>query len=79
MEIDELLQQTVDKGASDLHLMVSSPPVFRIDGALTPQEDIPPLLQKKISIHSSNKLLFQSKEPPLRKNWNWILPIVSPG
>ncbi len=48
MEIDELLQQTVDKGASDLHLMVSTPPVFRIDGALIPQEDIPPFTEEDI-------------------------------
>jgi len=36
----------VDKGASDLHLKVPSRPVLRIDGALIPQEHLPPLTPK---------------------------------
>jgi len=36
MNIEELLQLTVERGASDLHLKVPSPPVLRIDGALMP-------------------------------------------
>jgi len=43
MQIEELLKLTVDKGASDLHLRVPSPPVLRIDGELLPQEDLPPV------------------------------------
>jgi twitching motility protein PilT len=43
MHIDELLKRMVDGGASDLHLTVPSPPVFRIDGVLMPQGDLPPL------------------------------------
>jgi len=43
MEIDELLKLMVDKGASDLHLTVPSPPVLRVDGMLMPQDDLPPL------------------------------------
>ena len=38
-DIDALLTLMVGKGASDLHLTVGSPPVFRIDGALTPLEN----------------------------------------
>lgn len=33
----------VEQGASDLHLKVPSPPVFRIDGTLIPQKDLPSL------------------------------------
>ena len=40
MQLSELLQLTVDKGASDLHLRVPSPPVLRIDGTLLPQENM---------------------------------------
>jgi twitching motility protein PilT len=40
MKIEELLRLMVEKGASDLHLRVPSPPVFRIDGVLLPQEDM---------------------------------------
>jgi len=41
VNIEELLQLTVEKEASDLHLMVPSPPVLRIDGALRPIEELP--------------------------------------
>ena len=50
MELDELLKLMVDKGASDLHLTVPSPPVLRIDGVLIPQEDLPPLTAKDIQL-----------------------------
>lgn len=41
MNIEELLNLMVERGASDLHLRVPSPPVFRIDGALRPLEELP--------------------------------------
>lgn len=41
MQIDELLKSMVNKAASDLHLTVTSPPVFRINGELIPQKDLP--------------------------------------
>jgi twitching motility protein PilT len=36
MNIDELLRQTVERGASDLHLKVGNVPFLRIDGELEP-------------------------------------------
>lgn len=33
----------LDKEASDLHLWVPSPPVLRINGALTPLNELPPV------------------------------------
>jgi len=50
MEMNELLKLMVNKGASDLHLTVSSPPVLRIDGELIPQEDLPPLTAEDIEL-----------------------------
>jgi len=50
MQIDELLKRMVDSGASDLHLKVPSPPVFRIDGLLIPQEDWPSLASRDIEL-----------------------------
>jgi twitching motility protein PilT len=41
MNIEELLHIMVERGASDLHLRVPSPPVLRIDGALQLLEDLP--------------------------------------
>jgi len=48
MEIKRLLSLMVDKGASDLHLKVSSRPVMRIDGVLITQDDFPPLTVENI-------------------------------
>lgn len=36
MNIKDLLQQTVDLGASDLHLIAGIPPTLRVEGVLTP-------------------------------------------
>ena len=40
--LHELLKTMIDRGASDLHLTVASPPQIRIDGVLKPL-DLPPL------------------------------------
>jgi twitching motility protein PilT len=48
LEIGELLQLVVDKGASDLHLRVPSPPVLRIDGRLVPQQDLPAVTAESV-------------------------------
>ena len=43
LHINELLQIMVDKGASDLHLKVPSPPVLRIQGELIVQDNLAPV------------------------------------
>jgi twitching motility protein PilT len=48
MNVDELLRVMVDKNASDLHLKVPMPPIFRIDGDLKPLDDYSPLTGKNI-------------------------------
>ncbi|MCF7907768.1 MAG: type IV pilus twitching motility protein PilT [Candidatus Omnitrophica bacterium] len=35
VNINQLLKQTQDKGASDLHLSADNPPIFRVDGKLS--------------------------------------------
>ena len=40
MDIQALLQLANSRGASDLHLVVNSPPVLRIDGSLNPEADM---------------------------------------
>ena len=44
----KLFEVMAEKGASDLHLRVPSPPVLRIDGVLTPLEDLPPITNKDV-------------------------------
>jgi twitching motility protein PilT len=48
LQIEHLLQEVVDKNASDLHLQVGLRPVLRIDGALTPAHDAPVLDEKMV-------------------------------
>ena len=36
IEMNELLQLAIDEGASDLHIQVGSPPVFRLSGRMQP-------------------------------------------
>lgn len=38
VEIQEILQLVIDKGASDLHLKVGLPPILRVSGLLQPSE-----------------------------------------
>lgn len=42
-KIDELLTDAVAQRASDIHIKVSNPPAFRIDGSLIPQSKYGPL------------------------------------
>ncbi len=43
MEIQQILQEVVNRYASDLHLVVGAPPILRIDGVLSPLPNLEPL------------------------------------
>lgn len=45
-KINEILAQAAEYKASDVHLTVGRPPVFRINGVLVPQDDYPCLSPK---------------------------------
>jgi twitching motility protein PilT len=49
MEINEVLKIAVKQGASDIHLKVGLPPVFRIDGSLYPLKNAARLTPDEIS------------------------------
>jgi twitching motility protein PilT len=48
MDIVTLLELAKSRGASDLHMVVSRPPLLRIDGLLRPMDDQEPLLEEDI-------------------------------
>jgi len=48
MDIFSMLRLAAARGASDLHLVASNPPIFRIDGSLQPVDGIPPLTPEDI-------------------------------
>jgi twitching motility protein PilT len=43
MDIEQIIRLVMERGASDLHLVVPGPPVLRIDGALVDQDHLPGL------------------------------------
>ena len=61
MYIDDLLKIMVKMNASDLHLRVGSPPMFRIFGKLTASKDLPPLTNQ------DGKLIFELITTPAHK------------
>lgn len=48
VKIEQLLQEVIDKDASDLHLQVGLQPMLRVDGSLTPSHDAPPLDEEMV-------------------------------
>ena len=68
MDINELLKLAVDKGASDLHLRVPSPPVVRVDGELQPQDDMPSLTANDVELVLEQIASQAQRETLLREN-----------
>jgi len=50
MDIKKILKEMINRGASDLHLKVASPPVMRINGTLVFAEYEPPSVQDMVSV-----------------------------
>src|SRR6185437_8055984 len=48
MNIRQLLELTINRDASDLHLLVDFPPTLRINGELFPIQNVPPLTSADI-------------------------------
>jgi twitching motility protein PilT len=42
MDLNGLLMRAVELGATDIHLKVGQPPIYRVDGDLSPMADVPP-------------------------------------
>ncbi len=78
MEMMELLKLMVNKGASDLHLTVPSRPVFRIDGELVPQEDLPPLTPKDIEL-ALEQVSTQEQREVFDREWELDFAYSVPG
>ena len=78
MHINELLTLMVNRGASDLHLTVPSPPVFRINGELIPQEDLPPLAAKDIGL-ALEQVSSQEQRAVFDREWELDFAYSVPG
>ncbi len=53
MEIIDILKAAVQKGTSDIHLVIGQPPIVRIDGDLQPLTDFP-----KLTAEESRRLVY---------------------
>ncbi|MBO5947633.1 type IV pilus twitching motility protein PilT [bacterium] len=71
MFIEELLEEVVKKGASDLHVSANLPPIFRIDGKLTRRE------QEPLKPADVENLLFPMLSNEQRRNLeqNWEIDL----
>jgi twitching motility protein PilT len=67
MDIIGLLQLAKSKGASDLHVVVYSPPLFRINGELMPSDDQPALDAEAID-QALNKILTEKEKADFKNN-----------
>jgi len=65
LDIDELLRTMIERKASDLHLRVGSPPIFRIDGVLQPYSE------ERVSVQwineAADKILTDRQKQILQK------------
>ncbi len=78
MEVKELLKLMVNKGASDLHLTVPSPPVLRIDGELVPQDDLPAVDAGDIEA-AFEQVATQEQRAVFASEWELDLAYTMPG
>jgi twitching motility protein PilT len=70
MDIFALLHTASSKGASDLHLVVSSPPLLRVNGSLKPVDGVKPLTANEI-----NQAFLQITTPEQRESFHHHLEL----
>lgn len=66
--IDELLRRVIEKGASDLHLVVHNPPILRIDGVMVPQEDLPILNPDDVDVFLNQTITKDQRNTFIREH-----------
>jgi len=77
MDIRKLLEIAVESNASDLHLVVGSPPTLRIDGRLMPMEM--EVLTGKVSKELIYSILNEVQIAKFEKDWELDFSIALPG
>lgn len=78
MEMIDILKATVQKGASDLHLVIGQPPMVRIDGGLKPMAEFPAVTadESKRMIYS---LLSDEHRARFEKDWDLDFSVAVEG
>lgn len=68
MNIQDLLKQMVQRGASDLHLKVGNPPVIRLNGILHPMGDYS-RLRREDTIEFASQILNKKQKQDFNENF----------
>lgn len=68
MNIQDLLKQMVERGASDLHLKVGNPPILRIHGDLYPMSE-QPRLRREDTIEFASQILNKKQKQDFNENF----------
>ncbi|HEX9861497.1 MAG TPA: type IV pilus twitching motility protein PilT [Nitrospirota bacterium] len=66
MNINDLLKMSVERRSSDVHIKVGSPPVFRIDGKLTPVVEEKRLTQEDV-VNLAFSMMNQNQREKFKK------------
>ncbi len=77
INIDQVLLEVIEKGASDLHITVGSPPVIRLHGNLVPL-DYPKLMPQDTK-EMLYGILTQEQREALERNWEYDFSYSLPG
>ena len=67
MDINQLLKETVEKNASDLHLSTGQSPMMRLDGSLQALES-PPLDQETL-MHMLHTIMDEEQKKTYENDW----------
>jgi len=79
-DVDELLQMLIDRGGSDLHVTVGSPPGLRLRGEIVPIESLRPLTPKDTTAMVLGLLTEEQRrrfETELELDFAYSIPGVS--
>ncbi len=80
MDILSLIRLAAAKGASDLHLVADSPPIFRINGLLQPVAEMPPLTLDDID-QAFNQITSEQERTEFQRclelDFGYTIPDVS--
>jgi len=75
LTIDQLLKEAVVKKASDIHLVVGKPPIFRIDGRLVPQgkEPLTPEDTKRLAFSTMSERIKDMFDKEFEVDYSYSL------
>jgi twitching motility protein PilT len=65
MDLNQLLEKAIQTSASDLHLLVGLPPVYRINGALQQLSSVPPLSEPQME-----QMILALLTPPQKETFH---------